>query len=226
MPFTLFGSSHLVVIFLTLFFSFLTFWSRRLSVNQQSRIQLLLASILGLQIIVFNAWHLYFRDFDITRYLPLHLCSISAYISVLALLLKKNWLYKIQFFWVPAGAFLALILPDIGANENFPNFRFIEFFWSHSLIVIITFWIIFTQRLNLKYLDVWKYFGLLLSFCFGFVFWINRLIGSNYMYLMSKPSGGQMNFLPSEPYHIFGIVGIILVIFHVQFWIWKWFYKK
>ena len=226
MPFTLFGISHSIVIFFTLFLSLLTFWANKFSGKQQSTIQTFLAFLLSLQIIVFNSWHLYFGSFDITRFLPFHLCTISAYISVLALLIKKNWLYKLQFFWAPAGAFVALVLPDIGANENFPSFRFIEFFWSHSLIVIISFWIIATQNLQLKYSDVWKYFGLLLVFCFGVVFWINKLIGSNYMYLMNKPSGGQMNFLPSEPYHVLGLVGILLLIFNVQFFVWKYLVSR
>lgn len=226
MPFTLFGISHLILIFFTILFSVSTFWANKLSSKQQSIVQVFLGLLLLTQIIVFNSWHLYFKDFDFARFLPFHLCTISAYISVFALLFKKNWLYQLQFFWAPAGASVALVLPDIGANENFPSFRFVEFFWSHSLIVIISFWIIATHNLKLKYSDVWKYFGLLLAFCFGVVFFINKLIGSNYMYLMNKPIGGQMNFLPSEPYHILGLVGILLLIFNIQFFVWKYFEEK
>jgi hypothetical integral membrane protein (TIGR02206 family) len=221
MPFTIFGLSHIVVIVITLFFSWLTFFQFRLKDQTKVQINLFLAILLGLQIIVFNSWHIFYQDFDLTRFLPFHLCTISAYISVLALILNKDWLYKLQFFWSPVAAAIALLLPEMGADENFPNFRFIEFFWSHSLIVIIAFWIIFSGKLKIKYIDVWTYFGSLVAFAFGVIFWINKKLSANYMYLMNKPNGGQMDFLPSEPYHVFGLLGIFLLVFHLQFFIWK-----
>jgi hypothetical integral membrane protein (TIGR02206 family) len=220
MPFTLFGISHIVVIFITALLSWLTFFQFKLNNQNKTKVNYFLAVLLALQIVVFNSWHIIHQDFDLTRFLPFHLCTISAYISVLSLIANKNWLYKLQFFWSPVAAAIALLLPEMGANENFPNFRFIEFFWSHSLIVIIAFWIIFSGKLKLKYSDIWIYFGSLLAFAFGIVFWINKAIGSNYMYLMKK-TAGSMDFLPSEPYHVFGLLGIFLLVFHVQFFVWK-----
>jgi hypothetical integral membrane protein (TIGR02206 family) len=221
MPFTIFGLSHLIIIFVTIFFSWITFFQIKLGEQNKSKLNLFLACLLGLQIIVFNSWHIFHQDFDLTRFLPFHLCTISAYISVLALISNKDWLYKLQFFWSPVAAAVALLLPEMGANENFPNFRFIEFFWSHSLIVIIAFWIIFSGRLKLKYIDIWIYFVSLVAFAFGIVFWINQYFGANYMYLMKKVSGGNMDFLAHEPYHVFGLLGIFLLVFHLQFFVWK-----
>jgi hypothetical integral membrane protein (TIGR02206 family) len=166
MPFTLFGLSHLIVIIITVALSILTYFQFKLTEQNKIKVNLFLAALLGLQIIVFNSWHIIHQDFDLTRFLPFHLCTISAYISVLALILNKDWLYKLQFFWSPVAAAIALLLPEMGADENFPNFRFIEFFWSHSLIVIIAFWIIFSGKLKIKYYDVWIYFFGLITFAF------------------------------------------------------------
>ena len=226
MPFTLFGFSHLTVIIVTVFFSYLTFFQKRISTNNRKIIKNALVTLLILQIIVFNSWHLVHNSFEIQRFLPLHLCSLSAYISVFALAFNNQWLSKLQFFWGLVPASIALFLPEMSANENFPHFRFIEFFWSHSLIIITTFWIIFSGKLRLKYRDIWIIFVLLNAFAFGFVYWANQIFGSNYMYLMRKADGGQMNFLPAEPYHIFGLLGIFLLVFHLQFWIWNYFDKR
>lgn len=220
MPFTLFGPSHLVVIIITIAFSIITYFQFKLVEQNKAKVNLFLAGFLALQILVFNFWHIAHQDFDLTRFLPFHLCTISAYISVLALVLNKDWLYKLQFFWSPVAAAIALILPEMGADENFPNFRFIEFFWSHSLIVIIAFWIIFSGKLKIKYYDVWIYFVALITFALGIVYWINKYLGSNYMYLM-KRTAGSMDFLPAEPYHVFGLLGIFLAVFHLQFFVWK-----
>jgi hypothetical integral membrane protein (TIGR02206 family) len=220
MPFTIFGLSHIIVIFITMIFCWFTYFQFKLSERNKAKIKICLTILLSLQIIVFNAWHIINQDYDLTRFLPFHLCTISAYISVIALIMNKEWLYKLQFFWSPVAAAIALLLPEMGANENFPNFRFIEFFWSHSLIVIIGFWIIFSGKLKLKYVDVWIYFIGLITFAFGIVFWINKYLGANYMYLMKK-TAGSMDFLPSEPYHVFGLLGIFLAVFHLQFFIWK-----
>ncbi len=223
MPFTLFGTSHIIVILITVLLSFATYFQNRLELKNRTLLKNILALLLATQIIVFNSWHLFHQDFNITQFLPFHLCTISAYISVFALLFEKQILYKLQFFWGLIPATIAFLLPDMGAAENFPNFRFIEFFWSHSLIITTSFWIIFGGKMSLKYKDVWNIFGILISFAFGFVYWINQYLGSNYMYLSKRTSGGQMNFLPREPYHIFGLLGIFLIVFHLQFWIWKFF---
>jgi hypothetical integral membrane protein (TIGR02206 family) len=220
MPFTLFGLSHIIVILITVVLSWATYFQFKLSEQNKVKVNLFFAGFLALQILVFNTWHIVQQDFDLTRFLPFHLCTISAYISVFALIMNKDWLYKLQFFWSPVAAAIALLLPEMGADENFPNFRFIEFFWSHSLIVIIAFWIIFSGKLKLEYKDIWIYFASLVTFAFGIVYWINKAINSNYMYLMKRTTG-SMDFLPTEPYHVFGLLGIFLLVFHVQFFVWK-----
>jgi hypothetical integral membrane protein (TIGR02206 family) len=221
--FSLFGPIHIVVILITIALSFLTYFQKHLKPQAVQKTSLILSFLLFCQILAFNSWHILHQDFDLTKFLPLHLCSLSAYISTLALILNKSWLYKLQFFWATIPALIALLLPDMGKGENFPSFRFVEFFWSHLLIVVIAFFIIFGGKLQLKYLDIWKYFGVLIVFAFGIVFPINKVLGGNYMYLMSRPTGGQMDFLPQEPFHTFGLLTIFLVVFHLQYWIYKLF---
>jgi hypothetical protein len=46
------------------------------------------------------------------------------------------------------------------------------------------------------------------------------------MYLERRANGGQMGFLPSEPWHVIGLIAIFCVVFHLEFWFYKLVSKK
>jgi uncharacterized membrane protein YwaF len=58
------------------------------------------------------------------------------------------------------------------------------------------------------------------------VYPINLFTKGNYLYLINKPIGGQMNFLPKEPYHILGLIVLTIVVFHLEFIVIKWIKPK
>lgn len=219
--FRVFCTSHLVIL-VALVLGVLLIWFilPRLSLNIQKLTKRLLLFGLSLQFVIFNIWHLYFGTYDITRFLPLHLCTISVILLIFTLIFDNKFVNKLVLFWSPVSAFLAIALPDMNASENFPSFRFLEFFSSHVLII----WsVIFIFRVQ-KTVVIFKDFIIsvaTLMVTLPFVYWLNISIGSNYMYLNHKPNGGQMHFLPSEPWHVLGAMILVILVFFLEYLVYR-----
>jgi hypothetical integral membrane protein (TIGR02206 family) len=224
--FGLFWFTHLVVLGLLFVVGLLIwFWLGRQSLTLQKYFKWLLVAGLILQLIAFNGWHLYFGTFDPAMFLPFHLCTISVYLIIYALVSRNNFANKLVLFWSPVSAFVAIALPDMSAQENFPSFRFIEFFGSHLLIIWACVYILRVVKPNIIFKDCWVSFACLIG-TLPFVTVINHILKSNYMYLASRPAGGQMNFLPSEPWHVLGLIAIFAVVFGLEFWVYRTQVKK
>jgi hypothetical integral membrane protein (TIGR02206 family) len=223
--FQLFQGSHLIVL-LVLFVGCLYFYFGRNNSGWNDLKKNFLGYGLIAQLLYFYSGHWFFGTFDFKSHLPLHLCSLSAYLVAITLLLpvspKNKKLQKLVLFWSPVSALVAILLPDMSSNEGFPSFRFIEFFWSHILIIWGCVFILFSLRPVVKYAHIWLSLGVLVG-CIPIIKTLNSLLGSNYMYLESRPNGGQMNFLPSEPYHILGLIAVFALVFHIQYFIYKLF---
>lgn len=219
--FKIFGISHLLVLLALFLVSLIIwFWFPKSSSRFQKYFKFALIGGLILQLLAFNTWHLWHQTFDITRFLPFHLCTISVYLIIYTLIFNNNFTNKLVLFWSPVSAFVAITLPDMSATENFPSFRFLEFFGSHLLIIWSCVYILRVVKPKIVFKDCLISFACLIG-ALPFVCGINYALKSNYMYLTSRPAGGQMNFLPSEPWHVLGLIAIFAVVFFVQFLFYK-----
>jgi hypothetical integral membrane protein (TIGR02206 family) len=215
--FTLFGTTHLAVIVFIIISSLFVYLSRN---NQilSPYLKWIIVSTLFFQVVLFNGWHLYYGTFNPIYHLPFHLCSISIYLVAFSLLFPRaSLLHQITFFLSPISALLAVLFPDIGAQENFPTFRFIEFFLSHSFIIIGAVYLMSHYKPTISYKAVWTSFAILFVYmllCFP----INQISGGNYLYLDHKPTGGgPFDLFPAEPYHIYALIPFVLGVFHVEY---------
>lgn len=207
-----FNIAHIVVLIILLI-GIIGVYTLPKNKKYRLHIRYTLAILLILQIITFNSYHLINNSFDIQRFLPFHLCSISAYLVSFALLSKNNLIKAITYFWAPVAAFMAIVFPAMGTNDNFPSFRFIEFFWSHLLIVIGVFFIIHVDKPTIKWKHMWISYGILAVYSL-IVYGINLALDANYLYLI-KPQF-PMTYFGETPYHIIGMALLILGIFTVQ----------
>jgi hypothetical integral membrane protein (TIGR02206 family) len=219
--FKIFGATHLAVLGLLLIgVLYIWFILPKLSSSFQNLNRNIILVGLVLQFILFHAWHLYFHDYDITRFLPFHLCTISVVLLVYTLAFNNKFINKLVLFWSPVSALLAIVLPDMSASENFPSFRFMEFFGSHVLIIWAVVFIFRIQKVTVDFKD-YLFSEMTLLASLPFVYILNLLIGSNYMYLMRKTNGGQMDFLPKEPWHIVGASALLIGVFFLEYLIYK-----
>ena len=63
--------------------------------------------------------------FDVSTWLPMHLCDWATITVVLALCFRWQWSYELAYFWSLGGTLQALLTPDIVAD--FPTIWFLVF---------------------------------------------------------------------------------------------------
>jgi hypothetical integral membrane protein (TIGR02206 family) len=216
-PFTFYGTSHLVVITFLILAILFIYFTRNASQTFRKITRIGIISTLIFQAILFNGWHIYHGTYLIGSYLPFHLCSISLYLVVFSLLFNNSLLRGLTYYISFISAFLAVISPDVRPDQNFPSFRFMEFFLSHTFIIIGVAYLIFTDKITTTYKQLWVSFGILFVYMLA-VFPINSITGGNYLFLNQKPgSGGLFALFPPEPYHVLALIPATLLIFHVEY---------
>ena len=95
-PFKLFGKTHLFLIAFVLVGLMVIYFNRKrlyqLSNVLKRRIVVIFAIILLLDMVVLYVSSFYYQTFDYKTMLPFHLCYLSNYFYIIAVILKKeNW---------------------------------------------------------------------------------------------------------------------------------------
>ncbi|MFP6686445.1 MAG: TIGR02206 family membrane protein [Polyangiaceae bacterium] len=119
---------------------------------------------------------------------PLHLCDLSVFLAAAAALRPREGLVATAYFWCLAGAFPAMLWPDLA--YDFPHHRFVLYFVQHGLLVVaaLTFALALPFRAPFRRaLHAW----LAMNACALVVAGINVRFGFNYMYLSRPPGAGS-----------------------------------
>jgi hypothetical integral membrane protein (TIGR02206 family) len=144
--------------------------------------------------------------------LPLHLCDISAWTLVYALMRKQDEAYEAGYFWGLIGALLAFGVP----NVTQVNWYLIPFFVWHALLVAMPLYYMHTQKKYPTYRGLWKTVGI--TIVLGLlVMGANSLLGSNYMFVNEKIPSMDMLGLPDYPMYLLYLVPMMILFFHVLY---------
>lgn len=155
----------------------------------------------------------YLGIFNIQTDLPLHLCNMMPLFLGLAYYFNSRLWWSISFTWIMAGTFQSLITPTL--TESFPHYEWWRYWIIHCWLVTGAFYGILVFGFRIRFRDV--FFSLfwlnVLSFT---VYFIDRQIGANYMYMVSKPDGKTMyDLLSAWPTYILQLEFIALAFFFV-----------
>jgi len=184
--FLLFGTAHLVVIFLTIFLP-LAFGivvrasgSRRLDHTVAFGLGLLLATnYFG------YAFYLWSHDLLLWKQaLPFQLCDWAMVTVIVALFTRWRGWTEVSYFWGIGGTFQAILTPNL--QVGFPDIRFISFFIGHCGIVAGVIYLLIARRFRPTLGSVWRtlawsqiYLGATLA--------VDYLTHVNYGFLLHKP---------------------------------------
>ncbi|MGL4424819.1 MAG: TIGR02206 family membrane protein [Cetobacterium sp.] len=140
--------------------------------------------------------------------LPLHLCNITLVFAVFGTIFRFMPFLYATFFW-SIGALFAILTPEV--RETFPSFFNISFFLTHFYILFIA--IVEYKVFNLRVsLESWTASFLGINLIMSGVFFINKVLGTNYLYVNRKPSfNSPLNYFGEWPYYII-VVEIVYVI--------------
>ncbi|HEY1629760.1 MAG TPA: TIGR02206 family membrane protein [Rhizomicrobium sp.] len=132
--------------------------------------------------------------------LPLNLCDWAT-IAVVATLIRPNQRsYELSYFWALAGTLLASITPDL--EYDFPDWRFLFFFFYHAAIIASVLYLTFGLFMrpvvgSIRRVLIWT---LSYGAVAGAADW---LLGTNYGFLRHKPDVATLfDAMPPWPWYI------------------------
>ena len=208
--FVLFGTSHWVVIALTFLVPLLlVHFSRgdtRAHIAEYIRWTLaflLLADWAAWMTLVYqNGW------LDWGNALPFNLCDWATIAAVVTLIRKNQVSYELAYFWGLGGTMQALITPDL--IQDFPDVRFVIFFFYHSIIIVAVLYMTFGMKLRPYPASIGR--SLLWSSAYvGAAGAVNILFHTNYGFLSHKPTQATLfDFLSAWPWYIPELIGVAL----------------
>ena len=187
-PFKLFGKTHLFLITFVLVGLMVIYFNRKrlyqLSNVLKRRIVVIFAIILLLNMIVLYVSSFYYQTFDYKIMLPFHLCYLSNYFYIIAVILKKeNW-YSYLYFLAFLGPIPAIIFFDV--VSVWESFNFYLYVISHHLLVIMglcTFYL-YPRKVELKH--VFK-LVVVLNIIYFLMKIFNYYFGTNYFFSQAIP---------------------------------------
>ena len=121
--------------------------------------------------------------------LPLQLCDIILWATVLACVTLVPAIVEFAYFAGFAGAGMALLTPDLWSA--WPSYPAIYFFVAHGAIVVACSVLVFGGIAPLRRGAVWRAFRLLPAYAAA-VGAFNAIFGTNYMYLCRKPRNASL----------------------------------
>ncbi len=207
--FEFFGAAHLAAISILIALNFWLASFKNAGERTKARIRWTLAIILWVNEIAWHAWNAAVGRWTIQTMLPLHLCSVLVWVGAFMLMTKNQVIYEFAYFLGIAGAFQAVMTPDLGIY-GFPHFRFFQTFLSHGLIITSSIYMTVVEGFR----PTWKS---LLRVAIGIniymvvIFFVNTAIGSNYLMINGKPdTASLLDILPDWPIYIIHmeIIGI------------------
>lgn len=135
--------------------------------------------------------------------LPLHLCNLTLILVIIASIFNNKFLYNITFYW-SLGAIFALITPEV--RNQFPSFLNISFFITHIYVLLTSViqYKIFNLRPTFK---SWYTAFIYLNVASIIIFFINKILGTNYLYINRKPDfPSPLDYFGAWPKYIFVVL--------------------
>ena len=148
---------------------------------------------------------------DLATAFPLQLCDAAIFIAAFALLLRRQLLVEVTYFWGLAGTLQALITPDL--PQHFPTFPFFQYYLAHGGIVAAAlFLVVGLRQWPRRNALIW-----VIAITIAYVLLVgavDAVTGTNYMYLRSKPPIASLfDLMGPWPWYVVGsaVLGIALL---------------
>lgn len=215
-PFHSFGPSHIAAMLLMFALAALLVMAARAAGSRavdravRSVLVVLIATdwIGYLAMFYVNGW------MTIGNVLPLNLCDWATIAVGITLVRPNQKSYDLAYFWALSGTLLTSITPDLAVD--FPDVRFIFFFFYHAIIITSVLYLTFATGLrpvpgSLRRVILW-------TLAYGAVAGIaDWLLGTNYGFLRAKPEVATLfDRMGAWPWYIFqsfaiGVAAMIIL---------------
>ena len=209
----LFGGLHLSALAISLLvIRLIPFIGRCLSaINRRRMMWALVAFAIGQEMIDYGN-RASLRELTLVKDLPLHLYQYSLIIATIGLITRKRFCFEFAYLIGTTGALQAMITPAPAGLDNMTYL--VTFFTHHAILILFPVWnivvdgMVTTRGAILRTL----LFVNLIGIPVGLVNW---LIGSNYMYLCTKPGVDSPFLIGDWPWYLLGLEIIALLLMAV-----------
>lgn len=220
--FVLFSSEHLAAITVLFLCVLILFLLKKVLVRPFNN-TLLFERLFAVSLLVMEvAYHLVLvqeKTWSLSESLPLHLCSITLLCSIILLWTGNKRFYDFVFYAGMGGALQAVLTPSI--LVNFPDFKFIQFFYVHIGIILTAFYILWVKGYKPTFKGLIKTM-VILNIIFPFIFVLNILIQGNYMFLREKPiNGSLLDFIGPYPWYILSMEVVAFTLFLITWLVFR-----
>ena len=129
-------------------------------------------------------WGLANNNWNMEDHAPLHLCGIASFLGMGALLFYRHKVIQIVYFIGIIPPVVTLLTPEV--FYSFPHFRFLKFFLHHMALAWTGIFLILVSSARITFRSLLMMFGYLNLYA-AFMFFLNRGIGTNYLFLAGTP---------------------------------------
>jgi hypothetical integral membrane protein (TIGR02206 family) len=213
--FQLFGTPHLVTLVLIVASALLLplavrFWRRSAARPVAHVLATLLLVQEGVQLLLEAK-----RAGLSVELLPLQLCTMAVYLTAWMLISRAARVYEVVYFWGLGGSTQALVTPDLA--QGFPAPAYLLFFLGHGLVIVGVLYGAIVFRLRPYPASILRVIALTLAAAAA-VFFVNLWLGTNFMYLMAKPTHPSLlDWFGPWPWYWLGLIGVGLITFLVLY---------
>ena len=185
-PFQFFGTAHIITLLIGLaLFAGVFYLPKITTPTSRKWMRYTLGTILILNELAYHTWHIVYGRWTIQTMLPFHLCAVMVWSSAYMLFTRNGKIAEFIYFLGLAGATQALLTPDVGIY-GFPHFRYFQTYIAHTGIVLAGLYMIVVEGFHPTWASAKRVF-IWTNIYAAFVFVLNLLIGSNYLFIAHKP---------------------------------------
>jgi hypothetical integral membrane protein (TIGR02206 family) len=205
-----FSDQHIAALIVLLTAATLAVWVGR---HGSRRLQLVVS--LTLAALIFSAWvGEYVADailgtWSVKYTLPLQLTDAVSAVAITALLIRRQLLVELTYFWSFTASLQATLTPDLA--QSFPSIYYFTYFTYHVGAIVAASFLVFGLRLYPRRGAIWRVYGITLAWA-AIAGLADVLTGGNYMYLRAKPvHSSLLNVLGPWPWYIVATAAVGLV---------------
>ncbi len=162
----------------------------------------ILTYLISNTIAIYSGW------WNLQDNLPLHLCRISFFISMVVLFTRKQWMYEwVLFLAIPSGIH-SMLTPEM--TKGISTWFYFDYYFVHAGLILVPLYLTIVMGMKSR-ADAWWKTILRLQIPVAIILPLNFLLESNYIYLRRKPLVDNPFLIGEWPIYIVLLELIMLV---------------